>query len=260
MTISPPLCLDPNPQLARLVNSVLRVSTPNVPKSLKRKATAMVDLEEDETEKARRTKILQFMNPQLTSRKPKYVLYCNFRSFIDIYYHYSYKTLDFIEQRRAAIKQNPIPPTNHPENIPVGLQRNLMATYSNGGSAPQITPNVYPYTSVALEFIILNPFYSIPVITRSLILQMEPPYTNQIQAPFLYNRFHNTYKPYQPLLNEHPQPNYSSNNQTSLLHRNLLYNSLHNPLLNLLFHNSQFISLLYNLPVNPLQLSKRLIR
>jgi transcription factor SPT20 len=41
----------------------MRVSTPTVPVSLKRKAAAM-DPEEDETEKARRAKIMQFMNPR----------------------------------------------------------------------------------------------------------------------------------------------------------------------------------------------------
>jgi transcription factor SPT20 len=35
-----------------------------MPNSLKRKAAAMVDVEEDETEKAKRAKVLQFMNPQ----------------------------------------------------------------------------------------------------------------------------------------------------------------------------------------------------
>lgn len=57
--------------MSRIVNSILRVSTPNTPNSLKRKAAAMVDLEEDETEKAKRAKIMQFMNPQFnTARKP----------------------------------------------------------------------------------------------------------------------------------------------------------------------------------------------
>lgn len=68
---SPPLCLDPDPSLTRIVNNILRVSTPNIPNSLKRKAAAMTDVEEDETEKAKRAKIMQFMNPQFSpSRKP----------------------------------------------------------------------------------------------------------------------------------------------------------------------------------------------
>ncbi|KAJ7230459.1 Spt20 family-domain-containing protein, partial [Mycena pura] len=60
---SPPLCLTPDPHLTRVVNHVLRVSTPTVPNSLKRKAAAM-DPEEDEVEKARRVKIMQFMSPR----------------------------------------------------------------------------------------------------------------------------------------------------------------------------------------------------
>ncbi|KAF9461492.1 Spt20 family-domain-containing protein [Collybia nuda] len=63
LAISPPLCLDPDPHLTRMANHVLRVSTPTVPVSLKRKAAAM-EPEEDETDKARRAKIMQFMTPQ----------------------------------------------------------------------------------------------------------------------------------------------------------------------------------------------------
>lgn len=136
LSTSPPLCLDPNPQLTRIVNSILRVSSPNVPKSLKRKAAAMVDLEENETEKARRTKILQFMDPRLNSnRKP---------------ISQNYKILSFIEQRRAAGQQKSNPPTSHPENIPLGLHRNLMASYSNGGNSSQASSNPtthYPQTN-----------------------------------------------------------------------------------------------------------------
>ncbi|KAF8074624.1 Spt20 family-domain-containing protein [Lyophyllum atratum] len=63
LATSPPLCLDPDPHLARIANHVTRVSTPTVPVSLKRKAAAL-DPEEDETDKARRAKIMQFMNPR----------------------------------------------------------------------------------------------------------------------------------------------------------------------------------------------------
>ncbi|KAJ7036529.1 Spt20 family-domain-containing protein, partial [Mycena alexandri] len=63
LATSPPLCLAPDPHLTRVANHVLRVSTPTVPISLKRKAAAM-DPEEDEVEKARRTKIMQFMTPR----------------------------------------------------------------------------------------------------------------------------------------------------------------------------------------------------
>ncbi|KAF9219727.1 hypothetical protein BS17DRAFT_788681 [Gyrodon lividus] len=60
---SPPLCLDPDPHLTRIANHTLRVSTPAIPVSLKRKAAAITQ-EEDESEKARRAKIMQFMNPR----------------------------------------------------------------------------------------------------------------------------------------------------------------------------------------------------
>ena len=63
LATSPPLCLDPNPHLTRIVNSVLRMSTPTMPPSLKRKAAAM-EPEEDGPEKAKRDRILSFMAPQ----------------------------------------------------------------------------------------------------------------------------------------------------------------------------------------------------
>ena len=71
LATSSPLCLDPDPHITRAVNSALRVSAPATPNSLKRKAAAMVDLEEDETEKAKRAKIMQYMNPLTNAtRKP----------------------------------------------------------------------------------------------------------------------------------------------------------------------------------------------
>ncbi|KAF8911231.1 Spt20 family-domain-containing protein [Mucidula mucida] len=60
LATTPPLCLDPDPNLTRMVNHVVKVSAPTVPTSLKRKASAVVQ-EEDETGKARRAKIMQFM-------------------------------------------------------------------------------------------------------------------------------------------------------------------------------------------------------
>ncbi|KAG7444490.1 uncharacterized protein BT62DRAFT_1029822 [Guyanagaster necrorhizus] len=75
LATAPPLCLDPDPHLTRMVNHIVRVSTPTVPASLKRKVSAM-DQEEDETDKARRAKIMQFMNSRAT-RVPsaKYAIY-----------------------------------------------------------------------------------------------------------------------------------------------------------------------------------------
>ncbi|KLO13248.1 hypothetical protein SCHPADRAFT_915317 [Schizopora paradoxa] len=73
---SHPLCLDPDPHLTRIVNNVLRVSTPNIPNSLKRKAASQADLEEDEAEKAKRAKLMQFMNPRAgRAINPTYVTY-----------------------------------------------------------------------------------------------------------------------------------------------------------------------------------------
>ena len=63
LATSPPLCLDPDPHLTRIVNHVLRVSTPSMPLSLKRKAAAM-EPEEDGPEKARRERLLAFMAPR----------------------------------------------------------------------------------------------------------------------------------------------------------------------------------------------------
>ncbi|KAI0917859.1 hypothetical protein AcV5_002691 [Taiwanofungus camphoratus] len=64
MATSAPLCLEPDPHLARMANSVLRISIPSSPLSLKRKAAAM-EQEDGETEKARRAKLAQYMNPRL---------------------------------------------------------------------------------------------------------------------------------------------------------------------------------------------------
>ena len=72
MSTAPPLCLDPDPHLTRAVNSILRVSVPTAPPSLKRKASAM-DPEETAMEKVRRAKIMQFMKP--TSTRPHKLVY-----------------------------------------------------------------------------------------------------------------------------------------------------------------------------------------
>jgi len=72
MSTAPPLCLDPDPHLTRAVNSILRVSVPTAPPSLKRKASAM-DPEETALEKVRRAKIMQFMKP--ASTRPHKLVY-----------------------------------------------------------------------------------------------------------------------------------------------------------------------------------------
>ncbi|KAI0766658.1 Spt20 family-domain-containing protein [Trametes elegans] len=63
MTTAPPLCLEPDVHLTRMVNATQRATTPPAPPSLKRKASAM-DQEADEVEKARRVKLSQYMNPR----------------------------------------------------------------------------------------------------------------------------------------------------------------------------------------------------
>ncbi|KAI0796211.1 Spt20 family-domain-containing protein [Abortiporus biennis] len=74
MAAAPPLCLEPDPHLTRIANNVLRVSAPTTPASLKRKAAAM-EVEEEETEKMRRTKIMQYMDPRAgRSSAPSYRL------------------------------------------------------------------------------------------------------------------------------------------------------------------------------------------
>ncbi|KAI0357989.1 hypothetical protein OH77DRAFT_1397640 [Trametes cingulata] len=70
MTTAPPLCLEPDVHLTRIVNATHRATTPPAPPSLKRKASVM-NQEADEVEKARRIKISQFMNPRLRPTAPR---------------------------------------------------------------------------------------------------------------------------------------------------------------------------------------------
>ncbi|KAJ7609066.1 Spt20 family-domain-containing protein [Roridomyces roridus] len=92
LATAPPLCLAPDPHLTRVVNHVLRVSTPTAPISLKRKAAAM-DPEEDQLDKARRNKIMQFMNPRPGRTHTQ-----------------SYKVLDAIHRSRMAREGKPPTP------------------------------------------------------------------------------------------------------------------------------------------------------
>ncbi|KAI0630606.1 Spt20 family-domain-containing protein [Trametes polyzona] len=69
MTTAPPLCLEPDLHLTRIVNATQRATTPPAPPSLKRKASAL-NQEADEVEKARRVKITQYMNPRLRTTVP----------------------------------------------------------------------------------------------------------------------------------------------------------------------------------------------
>ncbi|ESK94931.1 saga complex subunit spt20 [Moniliophthora roreri MCA 2997] len=72
LATAPPLCLDPDPHLSRIANQILRVSTPNIPASLKRKAE-VAEPEESKIDKAKKAKILQFWHPRLDrSHTPSY--------------------------------------------------------------------------------------------------------------------------------------------------------------------------------------------
>ncbi|KAF8621878.1 hypothetical protein AX15_007435 [Amanita polypyramis BW_CC] len=74
LATNPPLCLDPDPHLARIANHVMRASMPAVPASLKRKAAAM-EPEDDETDKARRIRILQHMAMRPNRTTPSFQLF-----------------------------------------------------------------------------------------------------------------------------------------------------------------------------------------
>ncbi|KAF7309430.1 hypothetical protein MIND_00313800 [Mycena indigotica] len=104
LATSQPLCLVPDPHLSRVVNHVMRVSTPTVPNSLKRKASVM-DPEEDEVEKARRAKIMQFMAPRPGRTHAQ-----------------SYRILETIQRSRQASTSKPstpVAPTPQPSDQPV---------------------------------------------------------------------------------------------------------------------------------------------
>ncbi|KAK0457889.1 Spt20 family-domain-containing protein [Desarmillaria tabescens] len=116
LATAPPLCLDPDPHLTRMVNHIVRVSTPTVPTSLKRKASA-VDQEEDETDKARRAKIMQFMNSRAT-RVPSA----------------NYRILDAIQRSKQA-KESKGTDTPQPQQPPVTVTPS--ATQSPAPSATE---------------------------------------------------------------------------------------------------------------------------
>ncbi|OCH96343.1 hypothetical protein OBBRIDRAFT_718879 [Obba rivulosa] len=72
LTTSSPLCLEPDVHLTRVANHILRDASPQAPLPLKRKVSVMNE-EDEESERARRLKIIQFMNPRYTKPVvPKY--------------------------------------------------------------------------------------------------------------------------------------------------------------------------------------------
>ncbi|KAH9046551.1 Spt20 family-domain-containing protein [Lactarius hengduanensis] len=81
LATSPPLCLDPDPRLGKVANSLYRISLPRTPPPLrpkKRKANGLESTEEDEASVNRKTKIIRFMDPKPTrSATPSYVLSLN---------------------------------------------------------------------------------------------------------------------------------------------------------------------------------------
>lgn len=81
LATSPPLCLDPDPRLGKIANSLYRISLPRTPPPLrpkKRKANGVGSTEEDEASVNRKTKIIRFMDPKPTrSATPSYVLFFN---------------------------------------------------------------------------------------------------------------------------------------------------------------------------------------
>ncbi|EIN09455.1 hypothetical protein PUNSTDRAFT_143012 [Punctularia strigosozonata HHB-11173 SS5] len=110
LATTPSLCLDPDPHLGRIANDIARVSAPSVPPSLKRKAAAL-EQEEDEAEKTRRIKVTQFMNPRLNRVHGP-----------------SYRLLDFAQSFRS--REPPAAPTPQ-----VRAQSLLRTTPSNGSQA-----------------------------------------------------------------------------------------------------------------------------
>ncbi|KAF7770675.1 hypothetical protein Agabi119p4_6649 [Agaricus bisporus var. burnettii] len=88
---APPLCLDPDPHLTRIVNHILRVTAPTVPNALKRKAAAL-EPEDDENEKSRRAKIMAFSNPT--------------RSKL---HNPNYRLLDLMMEKKRSKSQTPAP-------------------------------------------------------------------------------------------------------------------------------------------------------
>ncbi|KAE9390441.1 hypothetical protein BT96DRAFT_925879 [Gymnopus androsaceus JB14] len=138
LATSAPLCLDPNPHLTRIANNVLRISTPAVPASLKRKASAL-NVQKDESEKARKEKIMQFMAP--TPRASR-----QFRQ-LDVRERFRE------EQRRAAAIPPPQPPSRAPSQprapshtpVPTSQAPAFVSNQSSNHSSPVAPPSTSQY-------------------------------------------------------------------------------------------------------------------
>ncbi|KAI9508161.1 Spt20 family-domain-containing protein [Russula earlei] len=85
LATSPPLCLDPDPRLGKIANSIYRISIPRTPPPLrpkKRKANGLESTEEDEASWNRKAKIIRFMDPKPTrSATPSYAYFFPFKPF-----------------------------------------------------------------------------------------------------------------------------------------------------------------------------------
>ncbi|KAI0306000.1 Spt20 family-domain-containing protein [Multifurca ochricompacta] len=129
LATSPPLCLDPDPRLGKIANSLYRISLPRTPPPLrpkKRKANSLESTEEDEASWNRKAKIIRFMDPKPTrSATP------------------SYRLLDHLKRIRAA------PPPPPPENNAAGLtvvnhSNPLHSMPTSHAPAQQPTPQPHP--------------------------------------------------------------------------------------------------------------------
>src|ERR1700722_9982763 len=121
LATAPPLCLDPDPHLTSIANHVLRVSMPNILTSLTRNTAAM-DPAGDEFEKARRAKIMQFINPRPNrSGAPRYVIVTIMLWVVCLTVRLcvSYRILDTI---RRLKQQNPPPaPAAPPQDVALAM-------------------------------------------------------------------------------------------------------------------------------------------
>ncbi|KAH7094193.1 Spt20 family-domain-containing protein [Auriculariales sp. MPI-PUGE-AT-0066] len=61
---SQPLCLEPDINVTRIANRIIRATTPAVPRTLKRKRGDFFGDEDDDKLRAQRAKLMQFMNPR----------------------------------------------------------------------------------------------------------------------------------------------------------------------------------------------------
>lgn len=139
LATSPPLCLDPDPHLARIANNVHRASVPPQPRALKRKAAA-VEQEDEEVERARRAKLAQYMNPKFA--RPA-VTAPNFQR-LDI--------MQKFRQNKLKSATNPSQPSQGPAQPsgPIALQYQIGVPVAPApvATAAPVQPQYPPVTAV----------------------------------------------------------------------------------------------------------------